>query len=393
MAGLKLICMTISTDNESANTPVSTSPESAEPIRAVSPTGPDEPQEKLTAGKFTMNVLNGISIAVVVALVPQALLGEIFTALLPVFPQGQTLINMVSLSSAMLPILIGVMVGLQFKLSPIQTACVGLASVLGSGVATPQEAGGFIVKGTGLVLNSGLTAAIAVGLLLLIGHRLGSYTVLFLSTITVVIAGGIGWIVTYPIVKQLTAWIGSLVNGAADLQPIVMGIVLSVVFCVMIVSPVSTVGLATAIMMTGVSSGTANLGVVAAGFGLCITGWKANGPGKSLLPLLGSPKVQMANVWGRPLNFLPILSTAAVLGALGGIFKISGTPISAGFGISGLVGPLAALNYEGWGWTTSNITIVVGVFIIAPIFFSVFFSWLYSKLGWVKPEHFRLDFE
>ncbi len=368
-------------------------PESEEPIRATSPTGPAEPDDKLTPGSFTMNVLNGISIAVVVALVPQALLGEIFTALLPVFPQGQTIINMVSLSSAMLPILIGIMVGLQFKLTPIQTACVGLASVLGSGIAVPQDTGGFLVQGTGLVLNSGLTAAIAVGLLLLIGHRLGSYTILFLSTLTVVIAGGIGWVVTFPIVKAFTVWLGNLVNGATDLQPVIMGIVLAVLFCIMIVSPVSTVGLATAISMAGVASGTANLGVVAAGFCLCIAGWKVNGPGTSLLPLLGSPKVQMANVWGRPLNFLPLLSTAAVLGALGGIFGISGTPISAGFGISGLVGPLAALNYEGWGWTGGNIAIVVGIFIIAPIVLSIFFSWLYARLGWVKPEHFKIDFE
>lgn len=366
----------------------------AEAIRATGPTGPEPATpEKLTPGSFTTKVLNGISVAVIVALVPQALLGEVFKALLPVFPQGQTLIHMVSLSSAMLPILIGVMVGLQFKMTPIQTASIGLASVLGSGVATAQAEGGFHVQGTGLVLNSGLTAAIAVGVVLLIGNRLGSYTILFLSTLTVVIAGGIGWVVTFPIVKIFTVWLGGLVNGATTLQPVLMGIVLAVLFAVMIVSPVSTVGIATAIMMTGVASGTANLGVVAASFSLCVAGWKVNGPGKSLLPVLGSPKVHMATVWSRPLNFLPVLSTAAVLGALGGVVGIAGTPISAGFGIAGLVGPLAALNYEGWGWSAGNIAIVVGLFVVAPIALGMFFSWLFARLGWVRPEHFRLDFE
>lgn len=362
-------------------------------IRALKPTGPEPTREKLTPGAFTTKVLNGISVAVIVALVPQALLGEVFTALLPVFPQGQTIIHMVALSSAMLPILIGVMVGLQFSFTPIQTASVGLASVLGSGVATAQPEGGFHVQGTGLVLNSGLTAAIAVGLILLIGNKLGSYTILFLSTLTVVIAGGIGWVVTFPLVKVFTVWLGGLVNGATHLQPVLMGIVLAVLFAVMIVSPVSTVGIATAIMMTGVASGTANLGVVAASFSLCVAGWKVNGPGKSLLPVLGSPKVHMATVWSRPLNFLPVLSTAAALGALGGLVGISGTPISAGFGIAGLVGPLAALNYEGWGWSAGNIAIVLGLFVVAPIALGIFFSWLYARLGWVRAEHFRLDFE
>lgn len=350
--------------------------------------------ERLTAGSFTMKVLNGISIAVVVALVPQALLGELFTALLPVFPAGQTVISMVALASSMLPVLIGVLVAMQFKLTPIQTASVGIAAVLGSGVAQVDPDGGFHLQGTGLVINSGLTAALAVGVVLLVGQRLANYTILLLSTIVVVVAGGIGWVVTYPVVKAFTVWLGGLVNGATDLQPVLMGVVLAVLFALMIVSPVSTVGVATAIFMDGVASGTANLGVVAAGFGLAVAGWRANGVATSLLPVLGSPKVHMANIWSRPVNFLPIAATAAVLGGIGGALGISGTPISAGFGISGLVGPLAALNYEGWGWSAGNIMIVAGVFVVAPILLSLFFTWLFEKvLGWVSSENYRLDFE
>lgn len=128
-----------------------------------------------------------------------------------------------------------------------------------------------------------------------------------------------------------------------------MGIVLSTLFAFLIVSPISTVGIATAIFMEGVASGTADLGAVATGFTLLIIGWKANGFATSILHVLGSPKVQMANVFSRPITLLPILSSAAILGGIDGAVGISGTPISAGFGISGLIGPLAALNYEGWG--------------------------------------------
>lgn len=139
-----------------------------------------------------MNVLNGISIAVVVALVPQALLGELLKALVPHWPALKTLLMLVTLSSSMLPILIGVLVAMQFKLTPIQTASVGIAAVLGSGVATVDPNGGFHLQGTGLVINTGLTAALAVGLVLFIGPKLGNYTILLLSTIVIVVAGGIG---------------------------------------------------------------------------------------------------------------------------------------------------------------------------------------------------------
>lgn len=344
-------------------------------------------------GSFTMKVLNGISIAVVVALVPQALLGELLKALVPHWPALKTLLTLVALSSSMLPILIGVLVAMQFKLTPIQTASVGIAAVLGSGVATVDPNGGFHLQGTGLVINTGLTAALAVGVVLLIGPKLGNYTILLLSTIVIVIAGGIGWVITYPAVNAFSVWLGSVINGATGLQPIVMGAILAVAFALGIVSPISTVGIATAIYMSGVASGTANLGVVAAGFGLAIAGWKANGLATSLLPILGSPKVHMANIWGRPLNFLPLGLSAAVLGAAGGALGISGTPISAGFGISGLVGPLAALNAEGWGWSAANILIILAIFVVAPIILTFASFWVCEKAGLVASENYKLNFE
>lgn len=135
-------------------------------------------EEHLNLGSFTMKVLNGISIAVVVALVPQALLGEIAKAVLPFWSGAATVLALTGLASSMLPVLIGVLVGIQFKLTPIQTAAVGIASVCGSGVAQVNPDGGLFLKGTGLVINSGLAAAFAVGLMFLIGGRLKNYSVL-----------------------------------------------------------------------------------------------------------------------------------------------------------------------------------------------------------------------
>ena len=217
---------------------------------------------------------------------------------------------------------------------------------------------------------------------------------MLLSTIVTLVVGTIGWVVTYPIVKIFTVWLGGLVNGATTLQPIVMGVVLAVLFAVMIVSPVSTVGIATAIFMEGVASGTANLGVVAASFTLLAAGWRANGFATSILHVLGSPKVQMANMLSKPVTFLPVICTAAIVGGVGGAFGISGTPISAGFGISGLMGPLAALNYEGWGWTTSNVLIILFVYVALPLALGLLFSWLFDKvLHLTKSEYYALNFE
>ncbi len=349
--------------------------------------------ERLTPGSFTMKVLNGISIAVVVSLVPQALLGELAKALLPFWSGAATVMALTGLAASLLPVMIGVLIGIEFKMTPIQTAAVGIASFCGSGVATVNPEGGFFLKGTGLVINSGLTAAIAVGLLLFIGDKLKNYSILLLSTIVTLVAGTIGWVVTYPVVKVFTLWLGNLVNGATTLQPVLMGVVLAVLFAIMIVSPVSTVGIATAIFIDGVASGTANLGAVAAGFTLLVAGWRVNGFATSILHVLGSPKVQMANMLSKPVTFLPVICSAAVLGGVGGALGISGTPISAGFGISGLMGPLAALNYEGWGWSAGNVMIITFVYLVLPLALALLFCWLFEKvLHLTKSEYFSLDF-
>ncbi|MDZ5000924.1 regulator, partial [Clostridium perfringens] len=163
------------------------------------------------------------------------------------------------------------------------------------------------------VINAAITAAIAVGLVLLLGNKLKAYTILLVPAIVVIVAGTIG-IVTLPYVKGITLAIGDVINKFTTLQPIVMGILISVSFAFLIVSPFSTVAVATAIALAGVGSGAANLGVVAAGFGLAIGGWKVNSFGTSIAHFLGSPKMQMANLIKKPIMMVPVLCNAAVLG-------------------------------------------------------------------------------
>src|SRR5699024_11807027 len=91
-------------------------------------------KETMTVKKFTMNVLNGVAIGIVLALIPGALLGELFKALLPVFPEGQFVLNATELSNSMLGLIIGMLIGYHFKFTTIKTDTLGLAVLLGGGV-------------------------------------------------------------------------------------------------------------------------------------------------------------------------------------------------------------------------------------------------------------------
>ena len=342
---------------------------------------------------FFSKLLTGMSLGIVVSLIPNALLGEILKLMIPHFPVLQHILDITVFVMSLLPVMIGVMVGITFKLSSIQTASIGIAAMVGSGAIQKTADGLFALNGIGVVINTGITAALTVLFLQLIGDKLKAYAILLMPTLSILIPGMLGYLIL-PYVKSSTGLLGVGIANVTSLQPIVMGAIISVVFCLIILSPISTVGVATVIMLSGIGSGAANLGIVAAGVGLAIASYKANSLGTALAHVLGSPKIQMRNFFMKPKIAIPMLITAAILGALAGMLNIQGTPYSAGFGLSGLVGPLNYMKLAEGGWIGSNITTMVVIFFILPFVLNLMMIYVFSKkLKWIKAEDYSLHFE
>lgn len=342
---------------------------------------------------FFSKLLNGMSIGIVVSLIPNALLGEILKLIIPYYPPLQNVLDLTVIIMSMLPVMIGVMVGIGFKLTPIQTASVGIAAMVGSGVVQKTADGLFTINGIGVVINTGITAALAVLFVQLLGNKLREYSILLMPTFSILIPGMIGYLLL-PYVKETTGLLGIAVHNVTTLQPIIMGALIAIIFCIIILSPISTVGVATVIMLSGIGAGAANLGVVAAGVGLAFASYKANSLGTALAHVLGSPKIQMRNFFMKPKIALPMLITAAILGALAGVFNVQGTPFSAGFGLSGLVGPLNYMKLADGGWNAQNISTMVGMFFILPIILNLSLIYVFQKkLKMIKSEDYKLNFD
>ena len=135
--------------------------------------------EKLTPKSFMMHLLNGSALGIVVALVPGALLGELFKALTPYCEPLGMLTQMIGATNAMVGIAVGVAIGYMFKFTPIESISVGLATMAAGGAV--RFADGIIqLKGTGDIFTMVFTAGIAVGLIVLLrgkvrgGGRVGA---------------------------------------------------------------------------------------------------------------------------------------------------------------------------------------------------------------------------
>lgn len=193
-------------------------------------------------------------------------------------------------------------------------------------------------------------------------------------------------------ISVLQTWIGDGVAYATELTPLVMGAVLGVIFAFLIVSPLSSVGIAMAISLAGVGSGAANAGITVASFTLALMGASVNPIGGTLAHFVGSPKIQMANMLVKPKLFIPTSIGAAIMGAVATMLNIKGTPFSAGFGFSGLVGPLTA-------WSESDKSLVsifsiLLVFVILPVIIATVLKWLFmTKLKMIKAEDLKLTLQ
>lgn len=346
-------------------------------------------KNKIFEKGFGMKILNGVAVGSVVVLIPGALLNELFKALLPVFPQGQFVLNATALAMTMMGVAVGVAISMMFKFTPIQTVSVAMATGMGSG-AWKLTADGFLFKGSGDIINMTLTATIAVIMVLYFGNRFKAYTMLLVPTLILIVAGGLG-LFLLPYVQKITGAVAQGISYLLDLQPIVMSVLMAIIFAMMIVSPLSTVGIALAVNLAGVGSGAANVGICAAAFGLAITGWKSNEVGTNIALILGSPKMAMPNVIKQPKIMMPILANAAVSGLVCAILGQQGTPMSAGFGISGLIGPVNAINIAG-GWTFPNILRATITFVVVPVALAFLFRYVFVNMKkMVKSEDYFID--
>lgn len=79
-----------------------------------------------------MKILNGATIAIVVALIPNAILATFFKqfASNPLFANW---LHIVQVFQFFTPIMAGYLISMQFKLNPIQSSCVDGAAFIGSG--------------------------------------------------------------------------------------------------------------------------------------------------------------------------------------------------------------------------------------------------------------------
>ncbi len=196
--------------------------------------------------------------------------------------------------------------------------------------------------------------------------------------------------------------IGRLIMWATDLQPFLMGILVSVLVGIALTLPISSAAICAALSLTGLAGGAAVAGCCANMVGFAVMSFPENRWGGLLSQGLGTSMLQMGNIVKNPKIWIPPIVASAITGPIATcLFRLqmNGTPVSSGMGTCGLVGQIGV--YTGWlndiaAGTKASVTAMdwiglIAVCFLLPAVISLVLGNLLRKIGWIKENDLKLD--
>lgn len=205
-----------------------------------------------------------------------------------------------------------------------------------------------------------------------------------------------------PYIGSAASSVGQLIMWATEQQPLLMGIVVSVVVGMVLTLPISSAAICAALGLTGLAGGAAVAGCCAQMIGFAVISFRENRWGGFFAQGIGTSMLQVPNIIRNPRIWIAPTLASAVTGPLATcVFKLqmNGEAISSGMGTCGLVGQIGV--YTGWvsdiaSGAKAAITGMdwIGLILISfvlPAVLSLVFDLILRKINWVKDGDMKLD--
>lgn len=226
-----------------------------------------------------------------------------------------------------------------------------------------------------------------------------------------------------PFIGKICGMLGNLIAWSTELQPLWMGIIISVIVGVALTLPISSAAICAAIgisggaILTGIATGTLDADAMDKWYGLYLAGGAAtagccsqmlgyailsfpdNGVGGFVAQGLGTSMLQVPNLMKKPILWLPPIIVSAITGPLATcVFMLgnNGPAVSSGMGTAGLVGPIGILT--GWATLPEGYSVgtlrIIGLIVVCFVL-PLILNWLLGKFfrakGIIKPGDLKID--
>ncbi len=252
----------------------------------------------------------------------------------------------------------------------------------------------FALNGTEINLTAGPAGAFVVTIIAVELGKLVSKTTpvdIIVTPAVTIIPGVLLAKVVCPYIAYAMYYIGTFINNATEMQPLLMGIIISVVVGVALTLPISSAAICAMIGISGLAGGAATAGCCANMIGFAVISYRENKFGGFIAQGLGTSMLQMGNIVKKPIIWLPAILTSAITGALSTtVFKLECVGVSAGMGTCGLVGPIGIITAMGKMSAFEWVGFALLCFIL-PAVISLIISEAMRKLNLIKLNDLKLD--
>ena len=272
--------------------------------------------------------------------------------------------------------------------SPVVGAAIGVAVGMGLKVPTLAALCGAATGAFGYTLGGPVGAFIAATVSAEVGRVITGKTKvdIVLVPLASIIAGGLITLLVGPAVDALMTGLGNAINSATELQPLPMGIIVSVSMGMILTLPISSAALSIMMGLSGIAAGAATVGCSAQMVGFAVMSFRENRWGGLIAQGLGTSMLQVPNIFRKPILWLPTILSSAILGPVSTmVFHMENSAIGAGMGTSGLVGQISM-----WGEMfngTNGVELILTMLfmhVILPGALTLLFSEIMRKIGWIK---------
>lgn len=225
--------------------------------------------------------------------------------------------------------------------------------------------------------------------------------ILVTPAVTILVGVGLS-VLCAPAIGAAASSVGDFIKWATNLQPLLMGILVSVVVGMALTLPISSAAICAAPSLTGLAGGAAVAGCCAQMVGFAVMSFRENGVGGLVSQGLGTSMLQMPNIIRNPRTWIPPTLASAITGPIATCLfhlEMNGPAVSSGMGTCGLVGQIGV--YTGWlndiaAGTKAAILPMdwVGLILICfvlPAVLTLLFAFFLRKWGWIKGGDLKLQ--
>ena len=309
---------------------------------------------------------------------------------------GDTVFIIGKMAAAVTGAGIGCGVAYRFKEPPLVVLSAAVAGMVGA-FASKITAGTVFVDGVVHLAGPGepLGAFLAAYIAIEAGHLVSGKTKvdILVTPFCGILAGSAVGLILGPPISAFMVWIGSLINWGTEQQPLLMGIIVSVLMGIILTLPISSAALGIILDLNGLAAGAAVVGCCCNMVGFAVASFRENKIGGLLAQGLGTSMLQIGNIMRKPVIWLPAIIASAILGPVSTVvLGMTCNATGSGMGSAGLVGQI--MTVQTMTATLPPAVVLVQIMLmhfVLPAVIAFAVSEIMRKKGIIKDGDMKLD--